>query len=97
MVSYVEQLAASDEDGEELNDKDLLEMQMITINQLQQERDNLEIENVRLRALNRQQTASRVGVLKEIVRHRGVELKAHGEFLIKMAHSGLADCQHVDQ
>ena len=93
MVSFVEHLTASDEDGKELNDKDLLEMQMITINQLQQERDNLEVENIRLRALNREQTASRVGVLKEIVRHRGVELKAHGEFLIKMAHSGLADCQ----
>ena len=90
MVSVMEELAESHED---LNDKDLLEMQMIAIDQLQQERDNLEIENIRLRALNREQTASRVSVLKEIVRHRGVELKAHGEFLIKMAHRGLADCQ----
>jgi len=90
MVSFVEELAEGKED---LSDGDILEMQMIAIDQLQQERDNLEIENRRLRALNREQTASRVRVLKEIVRHRGVELKAHGEFLIRMAHSGLADCQ----
>jgi len=90
MVSFVEELAEGKED---LSDGDILEMQMIAIDQLQQERDDLEIENRRLRALNREQTASRVRVLKEIVRHRGVELKAHGEFLIRMAHSGLADCQ----
>jgi hypothetical protein len=60
---------------------------------LTQERDNLEVENTRLRALNREQTTSRVSTLKGIVRHRGVQLKGHGEFLIKMAHSGLLECR----
>jgi hypothetical protein len=92
MVSLVEQISSSDKDGKEIDDEDLIELQMIAIDQLQQERDNLEIENTRLRALNREQTASRVSTLKEIVRDRGVQLKTHGEFLIKMAHSGLSDC-----
>jgi hypothetical protein len=66
---------------------------MIVIHQFQRDHDNLEIENIRLRALNREQTASRVSVLKGVVRHRGEEFKARGEFLIKMAHSGLSECE----
>jgi hypothetical protein len=84
-------MAASDEDGKEHDDKDIIELAMISIEGLQQDRDHLEVENIRLRALNRELTASRVKVLKEIVRHRGVQFKAHGEFLIKMAHSGLLE------
>jgi hypothetical protein len=85
-------MAANDEDGKEHDDRDIIELAMISIEGLQQDRDHLEVENIRLRTLNREQTASRVRVLKEIVRHRGVQLKAHGEFLIKMAHSGLSEC-----
>jgi hypothetical protein len=84
-------MAASDEDGKEYNDKDIIELAMISIKGLQQDRDYLEVENIRLRALKREQTASSVRVLKEIIRHRGVQLKAHGEFLIKIAHSGSSE------
>jgi hypothetical protein len=92
MIELVEQIAASDKDGKELDDADIIELQMIAIEGLQRDRDHLEAENFRLQALNHEQTASRVSVLKEIVRRRGVELAAHGEFLIKMAHSGLSEC-----
>jgi hypothetical protein len=81
-------MAASDEDGKEHDNEDIIELAMISIEGLQRDRDHLEVENRRLRALNCEQTASSVRVLKEIVRHRGVQLKTHGEFLIKMAHSG---------
>ena len=95
LVGALERDTALEAGSDTLEDGDIIELQMIAINTLEDELNSLETENTRLRALNREQTASRVRVLKEVVRHRGVQLREHGEFLVRIAHSGLAECREL--
>ena len=90
MASLVERLMAEDEDSKVLDDKDILQLQVAVIESLRKDLAFLEDENRQLRALNQEQTIGRVKFLKEVIMHRGVELKAHGDFLIRIARGELS-------
>jgi len=72
-------------DQAELDDTAIITLQMLALNSLQTDLDAVTEENVRLRALNREQTIARIDLLREVVMNRGKELKNHGEFLIGLA------------
>ena len=82
-MSELEQAATAEAAEDCWDDGDIIALQMMVIEELQQRVDVVEEENVRLRALNREQTASRL----DLVRDRGAELKARGEILLKIAHA----------
>jgi hypothetical protein len=84
-VADLEELVYKDEyefEGEGLSDSKIIELQMMTI-------ANLERENKKLLDLYRSQARRRMNFLSEVVRAKGRQLQAHGEFLANLAQAEL--------
>jgi hypothetical protein len=81
MVADLEELVYKDEyecEGEGLSDCKIIELQMMMI-------ANLQKENKKLLDLYRSQARKRMKFLSEVVRAKGLQLQAQGEFLTNLA------------
>ena len=91
----MEKLIYEDElQSDNLSDGDIIGLQMLALTGLQEERnelieriDQLQSERTSLLALNQRQTDKRLEFLNEFIRQRGLDLRAHGTYLIEMSES----------
>jgi hypothetical protein len=92
MATRLEKLVYQEQPEDMLSDGDLIQLQMIALHGLQQEKKELvthvqrvEEEKKRLLETVQQQANHRLAVLNGVIRQRGLELKSYGESLVAMA------------